>query len=193
MLQEKLIIHVKNLYTKSGIKLLELVFNNIDGVTVNYILLGEVSLFYDKTKLTSQYIYKKIEDLEFVIVKDENLILVEKIKIACIELIYMANNVDSLIKKSNYISEKLGLPYNKISKIFSDFQPYTLENYIILLKIECVKHMIRRNEYNLSEISYMMNYSSVHYLSNQFKKITGYTVSDFKNNKDLKIKPLEDI
>ncbi|MEM0542108.1 helix-turn-helix domain-containing protein [Flavobacterium sp. j3] len=193
MLQEKLIIHLKNLYTKSGIKLLELVFNNIDGVTVNYILLGEVSLFYDKTKLTSQYIYKKIEDLEFVIVKDENLILVEKIKIACIELIYMANNVDSLIKKSNYISEKLGLPYNKISKIFSDFQPYTLENYIILLKIECVKHMIRRNEYNLSEISYMMNYSSVHYLSNQFKKITGYTVSDFKNNKDLKIKPLEDI
>lgn len=193
MLQEKLIIHLKNLYTKSGIKLLELVFNNIDGVTVNYILLGEVSLFYDKTKLTSQYIYKKIEDLEFVIVKDENLILVEKIKIACIELIYMANNVDSLIKKSNYISEKLGLPYNKISKIFSDFQPYTLENYIILLKIECVKHMIRRNEYNLSEISYMMNYSSVHYLSNQFKKITGYTVTDFKNNKDLKIKPLEDI
>lgn len=190
---EKLIIHIKNLYTRSGIKLLELVFSNIDGITINYIQLGEMSLSYDKTRLTPAYIYKKIEDLEFVIVRDENLIVVEKIKIACIELIYLANNVDSLIKKSNYISEKLGLPYSKLSKIFSDFQPYTLENYIILLKIECVKHMIRRNEYSLSEISFMMNYSSVHYLSNQFKKITGYTVSDFKNDKSLKIKPLEEL
>ena len=100
MAKEKLIIHLKNLYTKSGIKLLELVFTNFDGVEVNYIVLGEMCLHYDKTKLTSQYIYKKIEDLEFVIVKDENLIWIEKIKIACIELIYMANNVDSLIKKS---------------------------------------------------------------------------------------------
>jgi YesN/AraC family two-component response regulator len=193
MLKEKLTLFVKNLYTNSGVKLLQLVLSNMAGVEINYIKLGEISVYYDKLVTTQQIIENKINELEFFIIRDETVIIMEKVKIACIELIYMANNVDSLIKKSNYLSEKLGLPYVKISKLFNDTQPYTLENYIILLKIESVKNMIRTNDYSLSEISYMMNYSSVFYLSNQFKKITGYTVSDFKKNKDLTIKPLEDI
>jgi|688.fasta_scaffold00665_5 AraC family transcriptional regulator len=193
MLKEKLTLFVKNLYTNSGVKLLQLVLSNMAGVEINYIKLGEISVYYDKLVTTQQIIENKINELEFFIIRDETFIIIEKVKIACIELIYMANNVDSLIKKSNYLSEKLGLPYVKISKLFNDTQPYTLENYIILLKIESVKNMIRTNDYSLSEISYMMNYSSVFYLSNQFKKITGYTVSDFKKNKDLTIKPLEDI
>jgi YesN/AraC family two-component response regulator len=193
MLKEKLTLFVKNLYTNSGVKLLQLVLSNMAGVEINYIKLGEISVYYDKLVTTQQIIENKINELEFFIIRDETFIIIEKVKIACIELIYMANNVDSLIKKSNYLSEKLGLPYVKISKLFNDTQPYTLENYIILLKIESVKNMIRTNDYSLSEISYMMNYSSVFYLSNQFKKITGYTVSDFKKNKDLTIKPLEEI
>jgi YesN/AraC family two-component response regulator len=193
MLKEKLTLFVKNLYTNSGVKLLQLVLSNMAGVEINYIKLGEISVYYDKLVTTQQIIENKINELEFFIIRDETFIIIEKVKIACIELIYMANNVDSLIKKSNYLSEKLGLPYVKISKLFNDTQPYTLENYIILLKIESVKNMIRTNDYSLSEISYMMNYSSVFYQSNQFKKITGYTVSDFKKNKDLTIKPLEDI
>lgn len=193
MLKEKLTLFVKNLYTNSGVKLLQLVLSNMAGVEINYIKLGEISVYYDKLATTQQIIENKINELEFFIIRDETFIVIEKVKIACIELIYMANNVDSLIKKSNYLSEKLGLSYVKISKIFNETQPYTLENYIILLKIESVKNMIRTNDYSLSEISYMMNYSSVFYLSNQFKKITGYTVSDFKKNKDLPIKPLEEI
>jgi YesN/AraC family two-component response regulator len=76
--------------------------------------------------------------------------------------------------------EKMGISYQQISKIFSKYEPITLERYSILVKIEKVKEMIWSDEFSLSEIAYMMDYSSVQYLSNQFKKETGYSVTEYK-------------
>jgi AraC family transcriptional regulator len=97
------------------------------------------------------------------------------------ELIYKMNNVNSIAQKSEYIVEKLGLNYRYISNLFSKYEPQTLEKYIIRHKIERIKQLIDENEYTLGEIAYMMDYSSVQYLSNQFKKETGMTVSEYKN------------
>ena len=106
--------------------------------------------------------------------------IVEEIKVAVIELIHHLNNVDSIVRKSDYIVEKLGLSYQYLSKVFSEHEHQTLEKYVILQKIERIKNLIDNEEFTLSEIAYLMDYSSVQYLSNQFKTITGMTVSQYK-------------
>jgi len=109
--------------------------------------------------------------------------VVEDIKLAIYELIYQLNNVNSIIQRSDYLVEKLGKSYQLLSKVFSEQENITLEKYIIQQKIQRVRELIEENEYTLSEIAYMMEYSSVQYLSNQFKKIIGVSVSEYK--KDL--------
>ncbi len=127
------------------------------------------------------------------IIKDRELILVEEIKQAVIELIHHMNNMNSVVRKSEYIVEKLGKSYSLLSRVFSKHEPLTLEKYIILQKIERIKELIDQDEYTLSEIAYMMDYSSVQYLSNQFKKVTGFSVTDYKNVPEGKKKYLDDI
>ena len=103
-----------------------------------------------------------------------------------VELIYQLNNVNSIIQRSDYLVEKLGRSYQLLSKVFSEQENTTLEKYIIQQKIQRVRELIEEDEYTLSEIAYMMEYSSVQYLSNQFKKIIGVSVSEYK--KDLVFK-----
>jgi YesN/AraC family two-component response regulator len=127
------------------------------------------------------------------VINDPDVEIVEKTKVAAIELIYYANNTNSLIRNSDYISERVQLPYEKISKLFSKVTNSTLEKYIILLKIEKAKELLVKNDYSLSEISYMLGYSSVHYLSNQFKRVTGHTVSQYKSLPKPERIPLENL
>jgi len=108
--------------------------------------------------------------------------MVEKIKLSVIELVHLMNNVDSIARKSDYLVEKLGLSFQYLSKIFSAHEPITLEKFIILHKIERTKELIDSNDYTLSEIAFMMDYSSVQHLSTQFKNITGISVTEYKQS-----------
>ena len=74
----------------------------------------------------------------------------------------------------------MGMTYQQISKTFSKHENITLEKYIILHKIERTKELLISNEYTLSEIAFIMDFSSVHHLSNTFKKTAGVSVSEFK-------------
>ena len=105
--------------------------------------------------------------------------MTEQIKAASIELVHQYNNANSLLRNSDYLSEKLGLPYEKLSKHFREQTGTTLEQYLILLKVEKAKELIAYGEHTLSEIAYILGYSSVQWLSTQFKKVTGYTVSQY--------------
>ena len=118
----------------------------------------------------------------FEILKDKDLILVEQIKQAVIELIHYMNNMNSVVRKSEYLVEKLGKSYSYLSRVFSAHENNTLEKYIINQKILRIMDLLDEDELTLSEIAYMMDYSSVQYLSNQFRKITGYSVTDYKND-----------
>ncbi len=89
--------------------------------------------------------------------------------------------MNSVVRKSEYIVEKMGKSYSHLSRVFSRFESVTLEKYIIYQKIERIKDLIDQDELTLSEIAYMMDYSSVQYLSNQFKKITGFSVTEYKS------------
>ncbi len=184
---------LQNMLSNSCIKLAEMYFNHVDGVEVVKVKLGEVILRFDPVKITRSEIENGFVEIGFRSISDPNVALVEQIKVAAIELIHKANNVNSLIRNSDYISDRVQVPYDKLSKVFSSVTGTTLEKYIILLKIERAKQLILKDEFSLSEIAYMLGYSSVQYLSNQFKKITGYTVSQYKNGAPVERIPLEQI
>jgi len=186
-------LKLKDLISKAGVKLIELHFRQVAGVELEYVRLGEAALYYDASVVGEGDITAIFSRLGFEAINDSEDVIVERIRIAAIELIYYASNVSSLIRNSDYISERLGLPYDKLSRIFSKKCNKTLENYLIQLKIEKVKELISNDHYTLSEISYMLGYSSVHYLSNQFKKTTGITVSQYKDHPDIGRIPLEEI
>lgn len=161
-------------------------------IQIQEIKLGELTaiLKYDRQE---EIIETVVEDLGFDIIKQRDEILVEEIKKAVIELIHQLNNVDSIIRKSDYLVEKLGMSYQHLSKTFSSHEPVTLERYIILQKTEKIKELIDSNEYTLSEISYLMDYSSIQHLSSQFKQITGLTPSEYKRSDRSMRKPIDDL
>ena len=154
-------------------------------IEVKKITLSYAEISFNSKEVTQDVIIDilKLSGLSIISSRDEK--IVEDIKQAVIELIHQMNNADSIAKKSEYIVEKLGLNYRYLSKLFSKYESITLEKYIILNKIERIKNLIDEDEYTLSEIAYMMDYSSVQYLSNQFKKETAYSVSEYK---ELEIK-----
>ena len=182
---------LKNMLSKSCIKLIELYFEKVEDIHVVKVLFGEVILKFDPNEVTESSIIDHFSELGFNVINDPDQIIVERIKIASIELIHFASNSNSLIRNSDYISERVQLPYDRISKVFSKVTGQTIEKYIILLKIEKSKEMMMDNSLTLSEIAYQLGYSSVQYLSAQFKKNTGYTVSEYKNQLNLGLNPLE--
>ena len=185
-------LYIKNMVCNCCIRVIREDFEKA-GVIVEKIKLGEVIISYNPEKISFLQIEKIINDDGFELITDKEKLLVEQIKLAVIELIHYYNNANSLIRNSDYIIEKLGYTYQYLSTIFSKQENVTLEKYIILQKIEKVKELLSSESITLSEISFMMGYSSVQYLSNQFKQITGISVTDYKKNKDIERKPLNDL
>lgn len=186
-------VFLKNMHSQSCVKLIDLFFKSKEHVHINSIELGNVKLNYDSKLANRDTIISWFEELGFGAVNDPDVEITEKTKNAAIELIYQALNSNSLVRNSDYISERLQLPYDKISRVFSQVTGITLAKYIILLKMEKAKDLLLGDEYSVSEISYMMEYSSVQYFSNQFKKYVGVTISTFKENPIMYRKHLEDI
>lgn len=185
-------IHIKNMISKSCIKIIQLELENA-GVKVESINLGQAHIIHDPDKISFNEIDKILNDNGFGIILDREQQIVEEIKKVVIELIHHLNNVDSIVRKSEYLVERMNMGYQTLSKLFSKHEKTTLEKYIIYNKIERVKELIISNEYTLSEISFMMDYNSVQYLSNQFKKITGVSVTDYKKQDDNMKIPIDEL
>lgn len=136
---------------------------------------------------------QRLEALGFGLIDDKRIRFTEQVKQAIIELVHQ-NNSNLRINLSEYLSDKLHYDYTYISTLFSDMENVTIEQYYIAQKIEKVKELLIYDEMTLTEIAYMMNYSSVAYLSTQFKRITGFTPSQFKSIKgDNKRKSLDKV
>ena len=97
------------------------------------------------------------------------------------------------VNYSDYISEKLNYDYTYLSDIFSEVKGITIQQFIIIHKIERIKELIIYDELSISEIAWKMSYSSVAHLSNQFKKYTGLTPLHFKQLKNKRRTPIEEI
>lgn len=126
------------------------------------------------------------------LLEDKKSILIEQIKNVIVEMIHYADESPK-INYSDYISEKLHYDYTYLSNIFSEVKGITIQQFIIIHKIEKVKELLLYDELNLTEISYRLNYSSVSHLSNQFKKITGLTPSFYKQLKQKRNSNLENV
>jgi len=169
-------IFIKGMLCNCCKHLLEMVFEK-EQIPYLKVELGRVDLPSDAD---IEAITKLIQQNGLQVIEDKNLKLVEQIKIAVIELIHYASNSNSIIRNSDYLVGKTGISYPQLSSVFSEYEGITLEKYIIQHKIEKTKELLQEEELTLSEIAYQMGYSSVQYLSNQFKKITGMTVSEWR-------------
>jgi AraC-like DNA-binding protein len=123
---------------------------------------------------------------------DKKSVLIQKIKNAIIELVHYSEE-PLIVNLSDFLSQKLNHDYTYLANLFSEVQGTTIEKFFITHKIERVKELLVYNELNLTEIAYLMHYSSVAHLSTQFKKITGLTPSHFKQLRDTRRNMLEDV
>ncbi len=161
------------------------------GIEIHSIKLGEISIRNSNNLINSNQLNRILNPYGLQVIKNREEQIVETIKRTIIELIHESNNANSIIRKSDYLVEKPGMSYQQISKVFSRYEEITLERFSILVKVEKIKEMIVSDEYSISEIAYLMDYSSVQYLSNPFKKETGISVSDFKKTDSFERKGLD--
>jgi AraC-like DNA-binding protein len=152
------------------------------GLYCSSVRLGEIEVVGDICKLQYDQLKNALEKFGLELMEDKKSVLMEKVKNIITELIHYSD--DPLkINFSNYLSEKLNYNYTFISNQFSETQGISIRNHIILHKIERVKELLVYDELNITEIAHKLNYSSVAHLSNQFKKVTGFTPSHFKEFK----------
>lgn len=162
------------------------------GIEFTSVELGTVDLVSIISDSQREEFRKNLDDIGLKLLDDKKNILIEKIKSVIIEMIHYADELPK-VNYSDYISEKLNLDYTYLSNCFSEVKGITIQQYIILHKIEKVKELLLYDELNLTEISYRLNYSSVAHLSNQFKKITGLTPTYFKKMKSKRKQNLENL
>lgn len=162
------------------------------GLTALSIKLGEVIFEDSPTPEEKARLEEALLGLGFQVIDDKKGRIIEKIKNTIIELVHHQDN-DAKNNLSDVLSAKLHHDYNYLSNLFSEVESTTIEKYFIAQKIERVKELLVYDELSLSEIAFQLNYSSVAYLSNQFKKITGLTPSHFKQIKGEKRKPLDEV
>lgn len=164
----------------SCIKVVRMVLERTGFINVHHIELGKAVVSCNAQMVSSELIDTILKSQGFALIDDKEDKLVEQIKQSIIQLIFFGNNTNTILRNSDFLSQKLGEPYHVLSKAFSQKTGTTLEKYIIQVKIEKVKELISYDELTLSEIAHQMGYSSVQYLSNQFKQVTGTNVNDYK-------------
>lgn len=154
--------------------------------------LGEVDIMENINSEQREQLKKELLVSGLELMDDKRAVLIEKIKNVIIEMVHYSTELPK-VNYSDYISEKLNHDYTYLSNIFSEVKGITIQQFIIVHKIERAKELLLYDELNLTEISYKLNYSSVAHLSNQFKKVTGLSPSHFKQLKDKRRSPIEDI
>ncbi len=154
--------------------------------------LGEVEIMETLTLEQREQLKAALLISGLELMDDKRAVLIEKIKNVIIQMVH---HTDEMIKInfSEFLSEKLNHDYTYMANLFSEVQGTTIEQFIISHKIERIKELIIYGELNITEIAWKMNYSSVAHLSNQFKKVTGLSPSHFKQLKDKRRSPIEEI
>ncbi|MBN2610392.1 MAG: helix-turn-helix transcriptional regulator [Bacteroidales bacterium] len=171
-----------------------LVREELKKLGIKYVVvdLGVVELLEDISDEQRDQFRQNLLKSGLELLDDNRSILVERVKNVIIEMIHYSEELPK-INYSDYICEKLGYNYTYLSNLFSEVKGITLQQYIIIHRIEKAKELILYDELNISEISYRLQYSSVAHFSNQFRKITGLNPSYYKKLKQKRKGNLEDL
>jgi AraC-like DNA-binding protein len=162
------------------------------GIAYISVGLGEVELAQKLSMIQELDFKYKLKQDGYDLIIDTKSQLSERIKAVIIQMIHYS---EEHIKTnfSVYLSEKTNLNYTYLSNVFRAENGITIQQFIIIHKIERIKELLLYGEMNLSEISYKMHYSSIAHLSNQFKKMTGMSPSEYRNLDVIHRIPLEDL
>lgn len=161
---------------------------------IHYVVLdlGMVEILQDITEEQREQLKINLLKSGLELLEDQRSILIERVKNIVTEMVHYSDELPDT-NYSDYISKKMGHDYTYLSNIFSEVKGITIQQYIILNKIERVKELLLYDELNLTEISYKLHYSSVAHLSNQFKKVTGLSPSYYKKLKQKRMSNLENL
>lgn len=154
--------------------------------------LGEIEIVENITPQQREQIKVALLRSGLELMDDKKSMLIQKIKQVIIELVHYSEE-PLRVKFSEYLSQKLNYDYTYMANVFSEVQGTTIEQFIIAHKIERVKELLVYDQLTLSEIAFLMHYSSVSHLSAQFKKVTGLTPSHFKQIKTQRRNMLDEL
>ena len=184
-------IHIKNMCCARCVKVVEDVFKNL-GLDVSSVKLGYAS-FRQSPKVSLSAIKNMLHKNGFELILSEEEKVVEKIKHCVYDLIHVHQREFERIKYTDYLSEKIKKPYRQLSKAFSKQTKMTVEQFIILEKIERAKELLEEGEMNFSQIAYALGYKNVQHFSHQFKSVTGYTKTQYLHLRRKKRKGIDEI
>jgi len=189
--EKNLKLHIKYMVSTRCKMAVKDVLKNL-GLHFILVDLGEVEIMENISAEQREHIKTALLNSGLELMDDKKAILIERIKNVVVEMVHHS---DEMIKTnfSDYLSKKLDHDYTYMASLFSEVQGTTIEHFIIAHKIERIKELITYGELNITEIAWKMNYSSVAHLSNQFKKVTGLSPSHFKQLKDKRRSPIEEI
>jgi|APSaa5957512622_1039677.scaffolds.fasta_scaffold46353_2 AraC-like DNA-binding protein len=173
-------IYIKNMVCPRCLTAVELTLTKLK-IPFSKVKLGEAVI--EAENIDYAALDKELRAIGFEIIQNKNQKIVEQIKTLVVDLIHHNKADDLKINISDFLSKNLGYQYSYISNIFSKEESITIEKFIIFQKIEKVKELLDYNELNFSEIAFSLHYSSASHLSKQFKKITGFTLSEYKKTK----------
>lgn len=163
-----------------------------EGLAFRNVQLGEIELMDTVDAGIIDNLANKLKEMGFEILDDKKSRIVEKIKSTIISIIHH-NEEELNLKLSAILADKIGLDYHYLTTLFSSVEGITIEKYTILQRIEKVKELMTYNEMSLSDIAFNMGYSSVQHLSQQFKKVTGLTPTQFRDLKDNLRRPIDKV
>lgn len=184
-------VRIKNMVCPRCIEAVAKALSNLD-IPTNSIELGRVELVNPLSEEKKKQLTISLNEKGFELLESKESKLIGQIKTIIIEQIHY-NNEPLNINFSTLLSEKLHQDYQHLSRLFSSVEGLTLEQFIILQKVERIKELLSYDELSISEIALRLNYSSTAYLSAQFKKVTGWSPSEFRQQKDKGRKFLDDL
>jgi len=174
-------IYIKNMVCSRCIKVVSEEIKNL-GFEIKSIVLGHVELTTNINEEELNSIKSVLEKNSFELLSSRSSRIISLIKIEIIRVIHHNEEFPPNTKFSDYLSNKIGKDYSYLSNLFSNTEGITIEKYMILQKTERIKELLLYDELSLNEIAYQLGYSSVQYLSLQFKSTTGLTPTSFKNH-----------
>ena len=157
-----------------------------------YVRLGDVELENEPDKVQLEKLSNDLLKNGFEVLDDQRKQLIGQVKNLLIQKV-QSGNIEDHFSISKYISEKLFKEYSSISKLFSEVEGITVEQFFILQKIEKTKEWLMYNEHSLSQIAFNLGYSSTQHLSGQFKKLTGMTPSQFRQIGAIERKSIDNV
>lgn len=171
-----------------------MVKEELEKLGLHYVMidLGMVDILENITQEQHDQLKVNLAKSGLELLDDKRSVLIERIKNVIIEMVHYSDELPQ-VNYSEYISKKLGYDYTYLSNLFSEVKGVTIQHFIIIHKIERVKELLLYGELNLTEISYLMQYSSVAHLSNQFKKVTGLSPTFYKLMQKKRLDTLENI